>query len=253
MREAAALESLAQLKTGDHLVHGEHGIGVYRGLVQLAVGPARREDAKNEFLRIEYDGGDRLFVPVHRLSLVQRYVGAEGVPPRMDKLGGITWEKTKRNAKKSLRDMARELLGIHAARELAEGFAFSPRDRALEEFEGAFPYEETPDQQAAIEDVLGDMQNGKPMDRLVCGDVGYGKTEVAMRAAFKAIDETGKPGRRPCAHDDPAVPINIMKIFPQADSQPFPIKSGRRSPACSLGQRAPAGRRLNGSHRDGVG
>ena len=187
MREAAALESLAQLKTGDHLVHGEHGIGVYRGLVQLAVGPARRDDAKNEFLRIEYDGGDRLFVPVHRLSLVQRYVGAEGVPPRMDKLGGLTWEKAKRTAKKSLRDMARELLGIHAARELAEGFAFSPRDRALEEFEGAFPYEETPDQQAAIEDVLADMQNGKPMDRLVCGDVGFGKTEVAVRAAFKAV------------------------------------------------------------------
>ncbi len=185
VREAAALESLAQLKPGDYLVHGEHGIGVYRGLMQLDVGPSRRE--KNEFLRIEYDGGDRLFVPVHRLSLVQRYVGAEGVPPRTDKLGGLTWEKAKRNVKKSLRDMARELLGIHAARELAEGFAFSPRDRALEEFEAAFPYEETADQIAAIEDVLGDMQRGKPMDRLVCGDVGFGKTEVAVRAAFKAV------------------------------------------------------------------
>ena len=124
---------------------------------------------------------------MHRLSLVQRYVGAEGVPPRTDRLGGLTWEKAKRNVKKSLRDMARELLGIHAARELAEGFAFSPRDRALEEFEAAFPYEETADQGAAIEDVLADMQNGKPMDRLVCGDVGFGKTEVAVRAAFKAV------------------------------------------------------------------
>ena len=189
MREAAALESLAQLKTGDPLVHGEHGIGIYRGLVQLAVGPARGEAASNEFLRIEYDGGDRLFVPVHRLSLVQRYIGSEGVPPRLDKLGGVTWEKAKRHVKKSLRDMARELLGIHAARELAEGFSFSPRDRALEEFEGTFPYEETPDQQAAIEDVLADMQNGKPMDRLVCGDVGFGKTEVAVRAAFKAVTD----------------------------------------------------------------
>jgi transcription-repair coupling factor (superfamily II helicase) len=186
IREAAALESLAQLQPGDHLVHAEHGIGVYRGMVQLAVGP-RGGQAQNEFLRIEYDGGDRLFVPVHRLSQVQRYVGAEGVPPRLDKLGGATWEKTKARVKHGLRDMAKELLSVHAARELAEGFAFSPRDRALEEFEAGFPYEETPDQLAAIEDVLADMQRAEPMDRLVCGDVGFGKTEVAVRAAFKAV------------------------------------------------------------------
>jgi transcription-repair coupling factor (superfamily II helicase) len=186
VRDAAALESLAQLEPGGFLVHDEHGIGVYRGLVQLTVGP-RAATVESEFLRLEYDGGDRLFVPVHRLSLVSRYVGAEGVPPRLDKLGGVTWEKAKARVKHSLRDMARELLSLHAARELAEGFAFSPRDRALEEFEAAFSYEETPDQQAAIEDVLADMQRPEPMDRLVCGDVGFGKTEVAVRAAFKAV------------------------------------------------------------------
>jgi len=186
VREAAAIESMAQLESGGFLVHAEHGIGVYRGLVQLAVGP-RGAAIDGEFLRLEYDGGDRLFVPVHRLSQVQRYVGAEGVPPRLDKLGGVTWEKAKAKVKHSLRDMARELLSVHAARELAEGFAFSPRDRALEEFEATFAYEETPDQLAAIEDVLSDMQRKEPMDRLVCGDVGFGKTEVAVRAAFKAV------------------------------------------------------------------
>jgi transcription-repair coupling factor (superfamily II helicase) len=160
----------------------EHGIGIYRGLVELVL-----SGVPGEFLRLEYLGGDRLFLPVHRLNLVQRYVGADGHAPRLDRLGGTSWEKTRRSVKKSLKMMAAELLKVHAARELAEGFAFSPRDRALEEFEGTFPYEETPDQAAAIEDVLADLQKSRPMDRLVCGDVGYGKTEVAVRAAFRAV------------------------------------------------------------------
>jgi len=190
IRETAAIEGLGQLQPGDPLVHHEHGIGIYRGLVALALdqrGAGPR--VEGEFLRLEYEGGDRLFVPVHRLNLVQRYVGAEGHAPKLDKLGGQSWEKTRKQVKGSLRDMARELLNLHAARELAEGFAFSPRDRALEEFEAAFPYEETPDQHAAIEDVLADLQRPKPMDRLVCGDVGFGKTEVAIRAAFKAVSD----------------------------------------------------------------
>jgi transcription-repair coupling factor (superfamily II helicase) len=185
IRETAALEGLAQLQPGDALVHAQHGIGVYRGLVALdlrAAGPK----IQGEFLRLEYEGGDRLFVPVYRLHLVQRYVGSEGHAPKLDKLGGQSWEKTRKQVKGSLRDMARQLLNLHAARELAEGFRFSPRDRPLEEFEAAFPFEETPDQHAAIEDVLADMQRPKPMDRLVCGDVGFGKTEVAIRAAFRA-------------------------------------------------------------------
>ena len=179
LRETAAIEALAELRAGDTLVHREHGIGVYRGLVRLD------PNDDNEFLRLEYEAGDRLFVPVHRLNLVQRYVGSDGHRPRVDKLGGTTWEKAKRQVKKALRDMARELLNVHAARELSEGHAFSPRDHHLQEFEGAFPFEETPDQLAAIEETLTDLARGKSMDRIVCGDVGFGKTEVAMRAAYR--------------------------------------------------------------------
>jgi transcription-repair coupling factor (superfamily II helicase) len=177
----AAVEALGQLSPGDYLVHAEHGIGIYRGLVELEL-----RGAEGEFLRLEYAEEARLFLPVHRLNLVQRYAGSDGHVPRIDKLGGVTWEKAKRSVKKSLKDMAKELLAVHAARELAVGTAFSPRDRLFEEFEAAFPFEETPDQLAAIEDSLGDMQQDKPMDRIVCGDVGFGKTEVAVRAAFRA-------------------------------------------------------------------
>jgi transcription-repair coupling factor (superfamily II helicase) len=182
LREVAAIAALAQLAPGDLLVHAEHGIGVYRGLVPLAV-----DGFEGEFLRIEYEGGDRLFVPVHRLNLVQRYVGGDGAAPALDRLGGQTWARTKADVRKALHRLARELLAVHAEREVAPGFAFSPRDAALREFEAAFPYEETPDQAAAIDDVLADLARPRPMDRLVCGDVGYGKTEVAARAAFRVV------------------------------------------------------------------
>ncbi len=179
-REGVAIEALAQLAPGDPLVHAEHGIGIYRGLVELDLSFGR-----GEFLRLEYEGGDRLFVPVTRLNLVHRYAGADGGTPRLDRLGGSTWERARRNVRKALRDMARELIAIHAARELAPGHAFSPRDRMMEEFEATFPFEETPDQLAAIEETLADLARPRPMDRLVCGDVGFGKTEVAVRAAFR--------------------------------------------------------------------
>lgn len=180
-RKTAELEGIAQLSLGDPIVHIEHGIGLYRGLVSLQFG-----QSLGDFLKIEFDAGDKLFLPIHRMNLVQRYVGADGHSPQLDRLGGSTWQKKQQKIKDSLRDMATELLNVHAARELAPGFAFSPRDRHLEEFEAAFPYEETSEQLAAIEDVLVDMASEKPMDRLVCGDVGYGKTEVAIRAAFRA-------------------------------------------------------------------
>jgi len=180
-QEGAAIDGLAQLAPGDYLVHRDHGIGTYRGLIELKAGRIA-----SELLCIEFLANDRLFLPVHRLELVQRYGGADGTKPRIDRLGGATWEKAKRRVKKSLRNMAAELLSLHAARELAPGFPFSPRDTYFDEFEATFPFTETPDQLSAIEDTLADMQLAKPMDRLVCGDVGYGKTEVALRAAFRA-------------------------------------------------------------------
>ena len=179
--EGAAVEALGQLCAGDFLVHADHGIGIYRGLVELET-----QGVSGEFLCIEYAEAARLFLPVYRLNLVQRYAGSDGHVPRIDKLGGSSWEKAKRRVQRALRDMAASLLSVHAARELTEGFCFSPRDRLLEGFEANFPFEETPDQLAAIEETLADMQRGKPMDRIVCGDVGYGKTEVALRAAFRA-------------------------------------------------------------------
>ena len=180
--EGASVESLSHLKTGDYLVHTDHGIGIYRGLVKLTL-----RGVEDEFLRLAYADDARLFVPVHRLNLIQRYAGSDGHVPRIDKLGGQTWEKAKHGIRRSLRDMAAELLSVHAAREVAPGHAFSPRDALLEEFEATFPFEETPDQLAAIEDVLADLQKPKATDRLVCGDVGYGKTEVAVRATFRAV------------------------------------------------------------------
>jgi transcription-repair coupling factor (superfamily II helicase) len=179
--DAAAVESLAHLSTGDYLVHADHGIGVYRGLVKLDL-----RDVESEFLRLDYAEEARLFVPVHRLNRIQRYAGADGHVPRIDRLGGLTWEKARSTVKRALRNMAQQLLAVHAARELTPGHAFSPRDSLLEEFEATFPFEETPDQLAAIEDTLADLQRPKAMDRLVCGDVGYGKTEVAIRAAFRS-------------------------------------------------------------------
>jgi transcription-repair coupling factor (superfamily II helicase) len=183
-RKKQLLTSLAELKPGDHMVHIDFGVGIYRGLQHLTLGAV-----EGDFLLLEYAGSDKLYLPVDRINLVQRYVGAEGIEPHVDKLGGTGWEKTKARARAAVQEMAEELLKIYAARQLQEGHAFGPRDELYREFEASFAFEETPDQQAAIDDVLADMESKKPMDRLVCGDVGYGKTEVAMRGAFKAVME----------------------------------------------------------------
>jgi transcription-repair coupling factor (superfamily II helicase) len=175
------LASLADLEEGDYIVHLDHGIGIYRGLVKLSVGPQA-----NDFLELEYQNGDRLYLPVDRLNLVQKYLGVEGVEPRVERLGGKTWERTKRRVKKAVEKIARELVELYALRRVLPGHHFSPPDPVYREFEATFEFAETPDQEQAIVEVLADMASDKPMDRLICGDVGYGKTEVALRAAFKA-------------------------------------------------------------------
>ncbi|MGH7775380.1 MAG: transcription-repair coupling factor [Candidatus Binatia bacterium] len=176
------ITSLSELKQDDYVVHLDHGIAIYRGLKFLKVAVV-----EGEFLHLEYEGGDRLYLPVDRINLVQKYIGGEGAQPTLDRLGGSSWEKVKEKTRKSILAMAQELLEVYAAREVHEGHAFSSPDQLYREFEASFEFEETPDQEKAIEDVLRDMQKKKPMDRLVCGDVGYGKTEVALRAAFLAV------------------------------------------------------------------
>jgi transcription-repair coupling factor (superfamily II helicase) len=180
---AGGLGDFSQIEPGSFLVHVLHGIGLYKGLAKLPVtstGPAI------DFLQLEYQGG-QLYVPVYRLSEISRYVGAEGHAPRLDKLGGVTWEKTRRKVSLQVKALAEDLLKLYAQRAALPGHAFPAGDHMFHEFEATFAFEETPDQQRAIDDVLADMESERPMDRLVCGDVGYGKTEVALRACFKAV------------------------------------------------------------------
>ncbi|MBW1980561.1 MAG: transcription-repair coupling factor [Deltaproteobacteria bacterium] len=176
------VDSFAELQPGDYVVHLDHGIGVYQGLVHLKV-----DGLANDFLFLEYQDGDRLYLPVDRLNRVHRYIGIDGHHVRVDKLGDRRWTATRKKVQKSIQEMARELLQIYAERQLKEGTRFSPPDTIFREFEASFPHEETADQAAAINDVLADMQSSQCMDRLICGDVGFGKTEVALRAAFKAV------------------------------------------------------------------
>lgn len=174
--------SFSQLHADDYIVHVDHGIGIFRGLKKVAAG-----GMEADYLELEYLDGDRVFLPVDRLNLVQRFAACEGKTVRLDKLGGRSWEKVKGKVRKAVADLAQELLEIHAAREIMDGFAYSKGGEPFREFEASFEYEETPDQQAAIDDVIKDMESSRPLDRLVCGDVGYGKTEVAVRAAFTAV------------------------------------------------------------------
>ena len=200
---ASFLSDFRDLKIGDYVVHIDHGIGQFQGLVQLdtsgpetsaevyarMIGEAPKNDGrgKREFMLLTYADGAKLYAPVERLDLVQKYSSGEMSAPALDRLGGIAWQKTKARAKRAMRDMAEELLKLYAERRLVKGYAFSGDTPWQQEFESAFPYELTPDQTTAIVDVKGDMEQPTPMDRLLCGDVGYGKTEVAMRAAFKSV------------------------------------------------------------------
>ncbi|MFO7714201.1 transcription-repair coupling factor [Desulfosarcina sp.] len=185
-KKAVRTELLAfsDLKQGDLVVHDEHGIGQYEGLVKLTL-----EGMVNDYLLIVYRDDDRLYLPVDRMGLIQKYMGVEGMMPALDKMGGRSWERAKEKVRQSAEKIAGELLRIYAQRTVNAGHGYGAADSQFADFEADFPYEETPDQLKAIEDVLEDMRNPNPMDRLVCGDVGYGKTEVALRASFLAVSE----------------------------------------------------------------
>ncbi len=182
-KAATFLSSLEDLNVGDFVVHVQHGIARYQGLKRLSV-----QDFDSDYLILEFAGGDKLYVPLEKLSHVQRYSGGEGHGPRLERLGGANWAKTTARVKKDIEEMAHELIDLYANRELVTRNAYGFDSTMYREFETAFEYEETEDQLKAIEDITRDMESSRPMDRLVCGDVGYGKTEVAMRAAFKAVE-----------------------------------------------------------------
>ncbi|MBI4211222.1 MAG: transcription-repair coupling factor [Deltaproteobacteria bacterium] len=177
-----AFTSISEMAEGDLIVHDQHGIGRFLGMKHLTIGKET-----GDYLLLEYFGGDKLYLPIYRINLIQRYVGAGESLPILDKLGGTRWQSAKQAIKKEIRLMAKDLLKLYALREIQGGYAFPPADTQYEEFSAAFPYTETRDQMTAIDDVMRDMDKDQPMDRLICGDVGYGKTEVAMRAAFRAV------------------------------------------------------------------
>lgn len=180
-KEGAPL-SEADLKPGEYFVHANHGIGQYLGLEHLTVSGVERD-----FMHLKYAGQDRLYVPIDQMHLVRKYIASDGVAPRLSKMGGSDWARTRSRVREAVEKIADGLVRLYAARELAVGHPFSPDTPWQGELEESFPYDETPDQQEAIVAVKSDMERSRPMDRLVCGDVGYGKTEVAIRAAFKAI------------------------------------------------------------------
>jgi transcription-repair coupling factor (superfamily II helicase) len=182
-KSEAFVSDMRDLKAGDYIVHVDHGVGRFRGLQRIPFGGTD----EREVMEIEYAGGGKLLMPMENLNLIQRFTAGEEAQPKLDKLGGTSWARTKASVKKAMRDMADELLKLYATRQMVPGHAFGKDSPWQFDFEDAFEFDETEDQMGAIEDVKSDMESRKPMDRLLCGDVGYGKTEVAMRAAFKSV------------------------------------------------------------------
>ena len=181
---AEKIKSYQELNTGDYIVHVHHGVGRYLGIETLQVGGIH-----SDYMKLQYKGTDQLYIPVDQMDLVQKYVASDDGSPKMHKLGGVEWKKTKAKVEANVNDIAEELIRLYQERAQAKGFQFSPDTEMQEAFEARFPYEPTPDQLASINEIKRDMEEAKPMDRLLCGDVGYGKTEVAIRAAFKAVQD----------------------------------------------------------------
>lgn len=179
---AERIKSYQELNIGDYVVHANHGVGRYLGIETLEM-----NGMHNDYMLIRYSGDDKLFVPIDQIDLVQKFVGSESKEPKLYKLGGSEWAKVKRRVQSSVEDIADDLIKLYAEREARKGYAFSPDSEMQREFEASFPYQETDDQLRCISEIKSDMERERPMDRLLCGDVGYGKTEVAIRAAFKAI------------------------------------------------------------------
>ncbi|WP_067729692.1 transcription-repair coupling factor [Oceanobacillus damuensis] len=179
---AERIKSYQELKIGDYVVHANHGVGKYLGIETLQL-----NDLHKDYMLIKYSGDDKLFVPIDQIDLVQKFTGSEGKEPKLYKLGGSEWTKVKRKVQSSVEDIADDLIKLYAEREAKKGFSFSEDTEMQREFEASFPYQETEDQLRCIEEIKQDMERERPMDRLLCGDVGYGKTEVAIRAAFKAV------------------------------------------------------------------
>ncbi|APS40963.1 Transcription-repair coupling factor [Weissella jogaejeotgali] len=184
LSNAERIKSYNELKPGDYVVHVNHGIGIYEGMQTI-----ENRGVKQDYITIAYQKGDKLFIPVTQLDLVQKYVGAAEKAPKINKMGGTEWQRAKAKVAKKVEDIADELLALYAEREIKQGYAFAPDDEAMRQFEDAFPYPETPDQIRSVKEIKADMEKSRPMDRLLVGDVGFGKTEVAMRAAFKAAHE----------------------------------------------------------------
>ena len=181
-RLGTKIRNLNKLDVGDYVVHEAHGIGKYCGLKTLT-----KNGFKKDYLMVSYKDDDKLYIPVEKIDFISKYSAKDGVVPKLNKLGGTEWQRTKLKARKRIQDMAGELLKLYAIRETTKGFAFLKDTKEQYEFEEEFPYTETEDQLKAIEEIKKDMEKDRPMDRLLCGDVGYGKTEVAFRAIFKAI------------------------------------------------------------------
>ncbi len=182
--EGKKIQSFSELSVGDYVVHENHGLGIYRGIEKIEV-----DKIVKDYIKIEYAGNGCLYLPVTQMDMIQKYAGAEAKAPRLNKLGGQEWGRTKARAKGAVREIAKDLVQLYAVRQRTEGYQYGPDTVWQKEFEELFPYEATEDQEEAIEATKRDMESRKIMDRLICGDVGYGKTEIAIRAAFKAVQE----------------------------------------------------------------
>ena len=183
--EQLTLNDLTAFNIGDYVVHIDHGVGVFGGLVRMRDDKGRM----HEVVKLMYKDGDVVFVSVHSLNKISRFRSKDGVPPKVNKLGSKTWQNLKLSAKSKIKDIAKDLIQLYAKRKTTKGFAYSPDSYLQEELESSFMYEDTPDQESANKAVNRDMEDNSPMDRLVCGDVGFGKTEIAIRAAFKAVTD----------------------------------------------------------------